>query len=237
MPFAVEAVQNLFGQGVAIRYLTNNSSLTQAEFAEKLAKLGFPATPEMVMSSGVGAARALAGDGIRSAFVLGMPGLVQTLRVAGIDVVNAGEDGLTGPLGRQAESVVSGMCRHFSFEMLNGGLQQILGGARFVATNRDSTYPLEGNKLMPGSGALVGALEICSGVTPLTIGKPGPYLINLVLDELGLAPEQALVVGDRIDTDIDAGRNAGCDTMLVLTGVQETAVDGLWCETDLRLFA
>ncbi len=236
MPLAVEAVQKLHQDGVAVRYLTNNSSLTQVDFAAKLAKLGFPATPEMVMSTAVGAAHALRKEGVKSAFVLGMPGLVNTLRDVCIEVVNADESGMTGPEGKQAEAVVSGMCRHFNFDLLNGGLQQILRGARFVATNRDSTYPLEGGKVMPGSGALVGALEICSGVEPLTIGKPGPYLVNLILDELGIEPSEALVVGDRVDTDIDAGIAAGCDTMLVLTGVTLEPVDGIWTEPDLSVF-
>lgn len=219
IPGAVETVLALRERGVLVRYLTNNATLTREAFAAKLNAMGFPALPSEVHSSASGTAAYLTASGLRSAFVVGMPGLVETLRAAGASVVNAEGDGLVRPDGPQAEAVVVGMCKSFSYELLDSAMQQVFGGGALVATNPDATYPLEGGRFCPGAGSLVAAVATCSGTEPFVVGKPKPFLVETILREANLHPEEALVVGDRLDTDIAAGVAAGCPTFLVLSGV------------------
>ena len=226
LPGAVETVRSLVARGAAVRYLTNNSSLTREQFATKLDTMGIPVTVPMVLSSGWGAARRLVEMGFRSAFVVGEPGLVELLRGAGITVVNAGEDGYVLPDGDQGEVVLVGIHRRFTYEIMSAAMQRLRSGLPFVATNPDTTFPLEGGRLVPGAGSIVAAIKSCGGVDPILIGKPEPYLIDVALADLGLSPSEALVVGDRLDTDIESGRRAGCDTFLVLSGVENTLPEG-----------
>ena len=226
IPGAVETDRALRGRGVLVRYVTNNATLTRTAFAAKLAAMGFPARPEEVVSSASGTAAHLVASGLRSSFAVGMPGLVETLREAGIDVVNADRHGLVGPQGGAAEAVVVGMCKTFDYALLEAAMDGIGAGARFVATNPDATYPLEGGRFCPGAGSLVAAVQTCSGVEPFVVGKPKPFLIETLLAETGLRPDEALVVGDREDTDIAAGKAAGCPTYLVLTGVARAIPEG-----------
>ena len=235
IPGAVEAVLALEGRGVLVRYVTNNATLARAAFADRLRGMGFPARPEEVASSATGTAAHLKAEGLRSAFVVGMPGLVATLRdEAGVEVVNAGADGVVGPDPRRADTVVVGLCRTLGYDLLWGAMETIAAGARFVATNPDATFPLEGGRLSPGAGSLVAAVRTCSGVEPFVVGKPKPFLVETILREANLRPDEALVVGDRLDTDIEAGRAAGCPTYLVLTGVAKSIPDGQPGGTDVR---
>ncbi|RYG39605.1 HAD family hydrolase [bacterium] len=150
--------------------------------------------------------------GLKSAFVVGEIGLKATLAEAGIAVVEEGS----------AEAVVVGLARNFSYDVLTDAMLRIRAGAAFVATNPDKTYPIEGGGLIPGAGSIVAAVRACSGVEPFIVGKPNPFLVQAAIVELGLQPESVLVVGDRLDTDIEAGKAAGCPTWLVLSGVEPT---------------
>ena len=226
IPGAVEALQRLRAAGAAIRYLTNNSTLTRAQFVTKLERMGFQATVPEVISSGWGAALWSARANAQIVFIVGEPGLVQTFRDEGRTVVNATPEGVVGTDGPEAEIVVVGLHRTFTYAILAEAMRRIRAGAKFVATNPDTTYPMEGDHLVPGAGSIVAAVASCSQTEPFVIGKPSPYLIELALSELGIPPSEALVVGDRLDTDIEAGRQAGCPTHLVLTGVETQAPEG-----------
>ncbi len=174
------------------------------------------------MTSAVGAARFLQQNGLSSALVVGEPGLCATLEDAGILV---SEDG---------EAVVAGVCRTLTYDRIDVALQRLLLGAEFIATNTDATYPLERGRLQPGAGATVGALTGCSQRNPIVIGKPNPYLVNLILEQAKQSADDAVVVGDRYETDIEAGLAAGCKVHLVLTGVTKTPVSGVPWSEDLR---
>ena len=226
IPGAVEAVAALRAQGVLVRYVTNNATLERPAFAQKLRAMGFAATPEEVVSSATGTAAHLVQTGRRSAFVVGMPGLVATLRGAGVEVVNADPAGIVGPDPRRAETVVAGLCRTLTYDLLWGAMETVAGGAELVATNPDATFPLEGGRFSPGAGSIVAAVRACTGVEPFVVGKPKPFLIETILREASLRPAEALVVGDRLDTDIAAGKAAGCPTYLVLTGVEKAIPEG-----------
>jgi len=226
IPGAVETVKALLDRGVLVRYITNNATMTRAAFVEKLTGMGFPALPNEVHSSATGTATYLFEEGVKTVFAVGMPGLVSTLRSNDIQVVNADEDGVVRPTAEQAEAVVVGLCRTLSYPLLDGAMNQILSGARFVATNTDATYPLEGGRFCPGAGSIVASVRTCSGTEPFVVGKPKPFLVEAILREAGLRPEEALVVGDREDTDLAAGRAAGCPTYLVLSGVETFLPEG-----------
>lgn len=226
IPGAVETDRALRARGVRVRYVTNNATLGREEFAAKLRRLGFPAEPGDVYSSATGTASYLVEEGLREAFVVGMPGLVQTLRTAGVKVVNADEEGVVGPTPAAGDAVVVGLCRTFTYPLLDGAMNAVLAGARLVATNPDATFPLEGGRFAPGAGSLVAAVKTCSGVEPFVVGKPQPYLVRTILEDAGLRPEEALVVGDREDTDIACGLAAGCPTFLVLSGVARQIPQG-----------
>jgi 4-nitrophenyl phosphatase len=171
---------------------------------------------------------------LRTALVVGEPGLVATLREGGVDVLNAGDDGLVTADLVHPEAVVVGIHRTFHYGMMNSAMQALLLGARFVATNRDSTFPLEGGRLTPGAGSIVAGIATCGGKEPYVVGKPNPFLIELALKEMELSPADLLVVGDRDDTDLESGRRAGCPTHLVLTGVGKAGAHGQSVSEDLR---
>ena len=234
IPFAVEAVTMLKSLGSKICYLTNNSGQTRDFFLKKLRDMGFPVELEDIESTAHGTAIQLLASGVSQAYVVGEPGLVLTLREEGIHVVNADHDGTVYPEGGPSQAVVVGICRQFTYELMAGAMTRIRTGQEFIATNRDSTFPLEGGKLIPGAGSIVAGIQTCAGIEPFVIGKPNPFLVSLVLERFGCSPEDALVVGDRMDTDILCGIAAGCATHLVLTGVTETAPEGQASSPDLR---
>lgn len=233
LPYAVDTLATLRKRGAKIRYLTNNSSQTRAFYRDKLRRLGFEAELDEIHSSATGTASYIVGRGLRTVFVLGMKGLMTTLGEKGLKVVNEGPNGALAD-GAQAEAVAVGISLDLTYALLNGAMQQIHGGAEFVATNPDRTFPLEGGRLTPGAGSMVAAVQACTGVDPFVVGKPNPFLVELALREAGVPASEALAVGDRMDTDVESGRRAGCDTHLVLTGVDKVAPPGQSWSEDLR---
>ncbi len=208
LPYAGETVQWLLDQGVAVRYFTNNSAARPEAVEAKLRALGVPCEREWVYGTGRLAAEWCRDQGVSSAFVVGEPELETTLAEAGVRLVREGP----------AEAVVVGICRRLTYAWIEEASNRVRQGARFVATNRDPTYPLEGGRLQPGAGVMVAAVETASGVAPVVLGKPGPAGLLRIVAEAGVGVEETLVVGDRIDTDVACGRAAGCATYLVLTG-------------------
>lgn len=233
IPNAVEAVSALKSGGSQIRYVTNNSGQTREFFAAKLRRMGFPAGVAEIESSGHGSAKYLLSKGIERVFAVGEPGLIETLRGEGLTVSNAGKDGAVTPDGEASKAVVAGICRRFTYDLMRGAMERIRSGQPFVATNPDPTYPMEGDLLVPGAGSIVAAIRACSEREPFVVGKPNPFLIRLVLADAGCRPADALVVGDRVDTDLASGEAAGCPTHLVLTGVTREPPPGQSWSEDL----
>ena len=233
IPNAVDTVRALQASGSQIRYLTNNSGHTREFFRDKLRRMGFPAEAEEVESSARGTAKYLLANGLNTIFVVGEPGLVETLRLFGISVVNADGEGVVSPDGVDSQAVVVGICRQFTYELMRSAMQRIRTGQLFVATNADSTYPMEGGRLIPGAGSIIAGIRTCSETEPFVVGKPNPYLVSLIVQEAGLSPAEVLVVGDRADTDLASGEAAGCPTHLVLSGVTQTPSEGQSFSADL----
>jgi 4-nitrophenyl phosphatase len=221
LPDAVETVAALRTAGSRVRFVTNNSTRSPGSYVEKLRGMGFEAQPSEVYTSALAAAEYLRGA-VARAFVVGEDGLVAALEGAGVRV------GDTEP-----DVVVVGLCRIFDYQMMSRALEHLLDArVRFVATNRDATFPLEGGRLVPGAGAIVASLVACSGREPELVGKPDPFLIEWILRDAAAPPSDALVIGDRVETDIVAGQQAGCDVHLVLTGVTTSPPSGVaWSPT------
>jgi len=207
VPGAGEALQELETAGHRLVFATNNATMTQDTVVRHLAeRTGFSPSPDAVVTSGMATAHHLAGE-VDRVLVLGEAGLEEALRSEGITVVAGWRD---------ADAVVVGLDRGLTYERLTSAVLAIAGGARFVATNVDSTYPTpEG--LHPGGGAIAAAVAAATGVNPEVCGKPHEPMRALVRSRV--AEGAVWVVGDRIDTDLAMGRAEGWGTVLVLTGV------------------
>lgn len=210
IPGAAEALAELEAAGYRLLFVTNNATTHLSELIEKLERaIGFRPSPDAVVSSAMAGASMVAGRE-SVAFVVGEHGLARTLEDAGVTVTDD---------WRKAEAVVVGLDRSLTFETIKDATLAIRAGARFVATNLDSTYPTpEG--LWPGGGAIAAALEAASGVEPEVAGKPHEPMRALVRRRLGAGP--VWMVGDRPETDLAMGKLEGWSTALVLTGVVDS---------------
>lgn len=208
-PGVAQFFQFLRSAGLAFRLITNNSIRTAAQYAEKLNRMGIQVEEAAILPAGEATALLLgrvARPGAR-VYAIGHDGLVRPLQQAGFVL---SED--------HPEYVVVGLDMGFNYDKLRIACQAIRAGARFVAANADATLPTE-DTLVPGSGALVAAIETCSGVRPWVIGKPETTMLHMALEAMGVETNEAAIVGDRLETDILAGQRAGITTILVLTGV------------------
>jgi 4-nitrophenyl phosphatase len=214
LPGAAATLNRLAADGHSLFYLTNNATRSRDDYAGKLRRLGIPCDPAQVMTSAYATALYLAGQGAegRRAFVVGEYGLVGDLEGVGIRVVPLESD-------ERADYVVVGLDKGFTYAKLARAYREIVAGATFIATNRDPTYPLEEGVEIPGGGSIVAAIACATGLTPLTIGKPEPFAMERILALSGARPAEAVMVGDRLDTDIRVGKRAGLTTVLALTGV------------------
>ncbi|WP_138493471.1 TIGR01457 family HAD-type hydrolase [Paenibacillus pinistramenti] len=208
VPGADELIGELNRQNIPFLFVTNNSSRTPSEVAESLRVMGIPALPEQVCTSAVGAARHLADKdpGARVA-VVGEHGLLTALIEAGLVITEEHPD-----------YVVQGIDRQFNYETLRKAAEWITGGAAYILTNPDLLLPGQ-NGLSPGAGTLSAAIQAATGIKPVTIGKPESILMLQAIERLGLTAAETAVIGDNMLTDIGAGKNAGCGTILTLTGV------------------
>jgi 4-nitrophenyl phosphatase len=195
-------------------YFTNNSTRTRDSYVELLAGFDIDADADHIVTSASLTAEYLAGRecGRRPVvLVVGEDGLVKELRGAGLHVVRR-----TGK--RAVDYVVVGMDRDFTYRKLHAAQQAIRTGAEFIATNRDATYPVEDN-VIPGGGSIVAAVATAAEREPVLIGKPSRRAGMLIARHAGVKAREALVVGDRLETDILVGRRAGMWTCMVLTGI------------------
>ncbi len=235
VPGAPEVIRAIRERGVSVLFVTNNSGMTRAEYVRKLASMAIESTLDEVITSGAAAGNYAQKEGIQSVFVVGEPGLVFTLRELGLDVVNAGPDGRVNLDTGGAQAVISGICREaFSYDLLDAAMQVVMRTKQYIACNADLTYPVEDGVFRPGSGAIVAALEACSGVRATVVGKPAPDMLINALKALEIDPKDTLMVGDRMDTDIACGKAAGADTCLVLTGVSQAVPAGQWCVDSVK---
>jgi HAD superfamily hydrolase (TIGR01450 family) len=206
-----QALATLLGQGKEIAFVTNNPARPPEAYAERLARMGVEVGAERILTAGMVAAR-LAGEAAGpggGAFVIGAGALKEMVAATGARV-------LEGETGREAGVVVVSGHRGFDYAELLTATQALSGGAALVATSHDPTMPMPGGA-WPGTGAILAAVETASGCSAEIGGKPERHLFEMALEAIG-APERVAMVGDRIASDIDGGRAAGLETVLVLSG-------------------
>jgi len=196
--------------GIPFLLITNNSSRRADQFAAKLEGMGIPVRPEEVLTSAQATAEFLAASAGRGSrvFVIGEEGLRSSLKAHGFTLADDPE----------VDYVVVGLDRGFNYEKLTTAIRAVNNGAQLVGPNPDTTLPME-DGLCPGAGAFQAAISAATGVQPLIVGKPEPTMLSIGLRLLGCAPQEAAMVGDRLDTDIVGGQRAGLVTILVLSGV------------------
>jgi HAD superfamily hydrolase (TIGR01450 family) len=211
-PHAGETVAALRGLGKRLSFVTNNSSRTPEAVVAHLASVGVEAEPSEVETSSLTTAAVLSERGIRSAAVIGEDGLRSALADAGITLV---------AMASHPAAVVVGWDRHVDYDSLRAASIAVQRGATLYASNDDASYPAPDGLTWPGAGAILAALEVGTGVRAEVFGKPHPPILRAALDRAGGG--RPLVVGDRIETDIEGAANAGWDSALVLTGISTRA--------------
>lgn len=213
-------LERLRKAGKAIRFLSNKPLQNRTDYARKLRALGVEANDEEVINSSLVAARYLAEHhpGAK-VYVVGEAPLILELVEAGIKVVDD---------GHSCDLVLLSFDRDFHYVKLHQSMVAAHRGVPIYATNPDVTCPVE-NGVVPDCGAVIAALEACSGrKIDLVLGKPSHVMLEVILHDLGLPAEEVLLVGDRLETDMEMGRRAGMGTALVLTGVTRREQAEAW---------
>jgi glycerol-1-phosphatase len=208
VPQAPPTMAELRRRGVRPVFLTNNSSRTPRQVTDKLHAIGIEADPREVVTSALATAELLAERGGGRAFVIGQDGVRKALTDAGIPILDGDPE--------EADLVVVGFDGCATYGSLKRASLLVQRGARLVATNADGSYPAA-DGLWPGAGALLSVITTTTGAEPEIVGKPFPPLFEAGRRRGGGG--RPLVVGDRLDTDIEGAARLGWDTMLVLTGV------------------
>jgi 4-nitrophenyl phosphatase len=201
-------------RGLKVALATNNATKTVDEYLARFSGFGVTLEAWQIISSASVAADLLskrfpAGGAV---FIVGENGLLRALQECGFHPITDPEDE-TVPI-----AVVGGFDRSVTYDKLRRATLHIRAGVPFYGTNPDKTFPTPLG-LVPGAGAILAAIEAATDVKPILIGKPLPAMMHMALEKLATGPEETLVVGDRLETDIAAGQAAGCKTALVLSGV------------------
>ncbi|AEF42787.1 HAD-IIA family hydrolase [Hoyosella subflava] len=207
IPGANEFIGALRDTGTPFLILTNNSIYTPRDLRARLANSGLDVEEKSIWTSALATATFLSDQVPNgSAFAVGEAGLTTALYEAGYTMTD-----------RDPEYVVLGETRTYSFEAITKAIRLIKGGARFICTNPDTTGPSAEGPL-PATGAVAALITAATGRDPYFVGKPNPMMFRSALNRIGAHSEHTAMVGDRMDTDIIAGMEAGLTTFLVLTG-------------------
>ena len=214
LPGMTEFFDLLFERELDFVLATNNSSRTQLDYVDKLARMGVCGIePRHIVTSGTATVSYLKTQYATGArmHVLGGAGLKRMVRDAGFKLVDDG-----------AEAVVCGIDVDLTYDKARTATLLIRAGARFIGTNPDPSFPApEG--LVPGAGSIIALIESASGQSPTIIGKPKRGMFDAALRQLDARPEETLMIGDRIGTDISGAQAVGIKTALVMTGVETEA--------------
>jgi NagD protein len=208
IPGASEFLARLQERRIPFLVLTNNSMYTRRDLAARLMASGLVVPEESIWTSALATARFLESQRPGgTAFVVGEAGLTTALHQAGYTLTE-----------RDPDYVLLGETRTYSFERITRAIRLVDRGARFIATNPDVTGPSPDGAL-PATGAVAALISRATGVDPYYVGKPNPLMMRSALNAIDAHSETTAMIGDRMDTDIVAGLEAGLETILVLTGV------------------
>lgn len=204
-------INDLRKRDIPYLFVTNNSSRTPAQVADKLRSIGISTEDDQVFTTSMATANYIAEQKKgASVYVVGEEGIIEALKEKGMKLVEEHPDYL-----------VMGIDRGVNYEKLSKACLAVRNGAVFISTNGDIAIPTE-QGLLPGNGSLTSVVSVSTQVQPIFIGKPESVIVEQALRVLGVPKEETIMVGDNYDTDILAGINAGIDTLLVHTGVTTT---------------
>lgn len=205
---AGDFVHRLKKSGIPYLFVTNNSSKTPKQVAEKLVSFHIPAEESQVFTTSMATANYIFEQKKdATVYVIGEEGIHHALLEKGFNLTSENPD-----------YVVMGIDREITYEKLAKGCLAVRNGSTFISTNADIAIPTE-RGLLPGNGSLTSVITVSTKVQPIFIGKPESTIMEQALKVLGTKKEETLMVGDNYDTDIKAGIQAGIDTLLVHTGV------------------
>ncbi len=208
LPGAREFVNWLQQEKKNFLFLTNSSERSPRELSQKLARLGIEVDETHFYTSALCTAAFLASQKPNgSAYVIGEAGLIQALYEAGFSMNNVDPD-----------YVVIGETRSYNFEKIEDAVALLRNGAKLIGTNPDMTGPAE-RGIVPATGALVAPIEMATNCKAYFLGKPNPLMMRIALKKMQCKPEDTVIVGDRMDTDIIAGIESELETVLVFSGV------------------
>src|SRR3954470_2543168 len=215
LPGADRFLARLRETGTPFLVLTNNSIYTRRDLSARLRASGIDVPEDAIWTSALATARFLENQRPGgSAFVIGEAGLTTALHEAGYTLTE-----------REPDYVVLGETRTYSFERITHAIRLIVNGARFIATNPDNTGPSPDGPL-PATGSVAALVSRATGVDPYYVGKPNPLMMRSALNAIDAHSETTAMIGDRMDTDIVSGLEAGLHTVLVLTGsTSEAEID------------
>ncbi len=215
LPTAGETITRLRQRGARTLFLSNNPTHTREAYARKLTRLGLPTPVEDILNSSLVMVDFLKAHLPQARlFVIGEPPLMEALRAAGFELV---EDAV------QTDAVIASFDRTFVYRKLQIAFDAIRAGARFFATNGDRYCPVPGGG-EPDAAAIIAAIEACTNVKcEAIVGKPSRYTIDAVLNLVKLPAHECVMTGDRLETDVKMGLDAGMSAALVLTGATTEA--------------
>jgi len=208
LPGVVDFVKWLVDAKKEYLFLTNSSERTPQELSDKLKRLGIDVDEKIFYTSALATAAFLASQKPQgSAYIIGEAGLINAMYNVGYTMNNYDPD-----------YVIVGDTHSYSFEKISQAINLVLKGAKLIGTNPDTTGPVEGG-IMPATKALIAPIEIATGKKAYFIGKPNPLMMRIALKKINCSPEETIIMGDRMDTDIIAGIESEIDTILVLSGI------------------
>jgi len=214
LPGAAELIDRWVATSKRFLVLTNNSTFTPRDLSARLARSGLLVPEENIWTSAMATAAFLERQqGRKTAYVIGEAGLTTALHEAGFVLTDT-----------EPDFVVLGETRTYSFEAITKAIRLINDGARFIATNPDATGPSK-DGILPATGAVAAMITAATNRKAYFVGKPNPMMFRSAMNRIEAHSETTAMIGDRMDTDIVAGMEAGLHTVLVLTGV--TTLDHL----------
>jgi len=216
LPTAGETIRKLRSLGKRTLFLSNNPTRSRTDYAAKLTRLGLPTEPRDVVNSSYVMVDFLHRNLPQGRlFVVGEESLCQELRDAGFELADDGQG---------VDAVIASFDRTFDYPKLQAAFDAIQSGARFFATNADRYCPVPGGG-EPDAASMIAAIEACTSSTvEAVVGKPSTYMSQAILAVAGLPPEDCIMIGDRLETDVLMGNRAGMSSALTLTGATNQAI-------------
>ncbi|XP_029046011.1 glycerol-3-phosphate phosphatase-like [Osmia bicornis bicornis] len=241
LPNAAEVMNAFRSLGKRVFYVTNNSTKTREEFVNKCKILNFKVSKEEILCTANLSACYLQDLGFnKKVYIIGSEAIGKELEEVGISHIGVGPDPVNknGPYTTfikdpDVGAVIVGFDEHFNYpKMVKAASYLSDPDVHFIATNTDERFPVANNVVIPGTGSLVRCIESCAERKAVVMGKPEPYLADVLMKRFQVDPKRTLMIGDRHNTDILLGRRCGFKTLLVLTGITSLEDVNRWKQSE-----